>query len=93
MRLISETLSPPLITPEPNKYYTFVYTAKTPRIWYDQHPFIICTSVDSWGFTGSSFHWNDYRRYTWKEASNLFEIYEEEVPDMIKYPTARFKFS
>ena len=92
MYLLLNTLGPGIIVPEVNKYYTFVYTAKTPNIRYDQHPFIQCTSIFKWGFVGYNYHWNEHRRYTWQElTSNLFEVYESEVNDMMKFPTAYFR--
>lgn len=92
MRVLLDRLGPVEIVPDASKYYTFVYNAKTPGIWYDKNPFIVCTSVHPWGFVGNSFHWNDFRRYTWAEVmTNLYEIYEDEVRDMLMYPTANFK--
>ena len=44
------------VTPEANKYYLFVYKAKTPNIQYDQHPLIICGNVFNWGFSGLNSH-------------------------------------
>ena len=88
MSLLLGVLSMGKIVPEANKYYTFVYTAKTPRIQYDQHPFILCGDVFSWGFTGFNQHWEESRRYTWTECqTNLFEIKEDEVESMKNYPT------
>lgn len=82
------------IVPEPNKYYTFVYKAKTPGIEYDQHPFIQCLGVYNWGFTGFNYHWQESRRYTWQEVrSNLFEIPQAGVEMMQSYPTQRLRMS
>ena len=70
----------------------FIYKAKTKGIQYDQHPFIACTSVYNWGFTGFNYHWEAYRRYSWREVfSNIYEVYEDEIEDMQKYKIARFK--
>jgi hypothetical protein len=80
------------IVPQPDKYYVFIYKAKTKGIQYDQHPFIACTSVYKWGFTGFNYHWEAYRRYSWREVfSNIYEVYEDEIEDMQKYKIARFK--
>ena len=82
------------IVPEPNKYYTFIYKAKTPRIQYDQHPCILCGQVFQWGFTGYNIHWEEVRRYTWGEViSNVFELNEEEFQSMQNYQTARMRSS
>ena len=92
MFLLLNKLGPGLIVPEPDKYYVFVYTAKTPNIRDDQHPFIMCTSVFKWGFTGFNYHWNEHRRYTWQEvSSNIFQIYDEEVEEMKSFPIPLFK--
>lgn len=90
MKRLMQALGPPVIVPEVDKYYTFVYKAKTPNIRYDKHPFILCTSVHKWGFIGANYHWEDYRRYTWLEViSNLYEILPSEVESMRSYPTKR----
>ena len=79
------------IVPQPNKYYVFVYKAKTPNIQYDEHPFILCGDVFSWGFTGYNIHWQAVRRYTWLECiSNLFEINQSEVDIVTQMPLAKF---
>ena len=91
MRLLLNSLSPSTIVPEVDKYYVFVYKAKTPRIKYDKHPFIICTGIYKWGFSGYNVHWNDWRRYTWNEVlTNIYEIKESEIKDMERYPIAKF---
>ncbi len=87
-------LVPAMIVPEHNKYCVFVYEAKTPNIMYDLNPFIICTGIYRWGFTGFNYHWEDYRRYSWLEVvSNVFEINEDEVESMKDYPNKRIKSS
>ena len=92
MARVLDKLGPGLIVPEVNKYYTYVYTAKTKNIRYDQHPFIICTGIYKWGFTGFNYHWDEPRRYTWQEVqSNIFEVHEDEVDTMKEIPTALFK--
>ena len=92
MKVLMRGLGPPVIVPEPNKYYVFVYEAKTPNILYDRHPFIACTGVYKWGFTGFNYHWEDYRRYSWLEViSNLYEITEEERETMMEFPIKRIK--
>ena len=94
MTRVLEKLGPGLIVPEPNKYYVYVYKAKTPKIRYDQHPFVLVGDVFTWGFTGYNFHWDEIRRYTWKEVlSNIFEIKDEEVETMKSIPTALFKYT
>lgn len=94
MRMLMEKLDIVDIVPQPDKYYVFVYKAKTPKIKYDQHPFIICITVYPWGFVGFNYHWNLYRRYTWREVlTNLHEVYPEEVETVMNFPTAKFKMS
>lgn len=79
MAILLAKLSQSTIVPRPDKYYTFIYKAKTPNISYDKHPLITCTSVHSWGFTGYNYHWNDYRQYAWGEViSNVYGLNEQE---------------
>jgi len=92
MRLLMDNLSPGEIVPTPDKYYVFVYKAKTKNIQYDQYPFIVCTSVFPWGFSGYNFHWEESRRYTWQEViTNIYEIKDEELNDMMSFPTKSIK--
>ena len=94
MRTLLSKLSPSVIIPEVDKYYVFVYKAKTPNIRYDMHPFVVVTGIYQWGFSGLNFHWNDYRRYSWQEVvSNLYEINQEELNTMESVPIAKFRSS
>ena len=94
MQMLLSVLTPSVIVPQPDKYYVFVYKAKTPNVRYDQHPFIVCTSVQPWGFTGYNFHWNQPRRYSWGEVkSNLYEVSDSELNDVEAIPFAKFKTS
>ena len=94
MSLLLDVLSPSTIVPRPDKYYTFIYKAKTPRLQYDQHPLITCDSIFSWGFTGVNEHWGYIRKYTWNEVlSNLYELNEEEFQTCIDVPLAKFRFT
>ena len=80
------------IVPEVDKYYVFVYKAKTPRTQYDQHPFILCTGVYQWGFTGYNFHWEASRRYTWGEVlSNIYVVEDTELTSVQLLPIAKIK--
>ena len=82
------------IVPEPGQYYTFLYTAKTPNIRYDQHPLIACTDVEQWGFRGFNFHWGTSRNYTWGECqSQLYLIKPNEIKDARSLSYASFKMS
>ena len=94
MQMLLNVLKESVITPRPDKYYVFVYKAKTPGITYDQHPFIVCTSVFQWGFVGYNFHWEQPRRYTWAEVkSNLYEVSDNELNDVQNINIAKFKTS
>lgn len=91
MAVLLQNLSPSTIIPDPDKYYVFVYKAKTKNILYDKHPFVVCSSLARWGFIGFNFHWNAYRRYSWPEiVTNLYEIKDNELNTMEKYPIAKF---
>ena len=78
--------------PEVGKYYTFVYTAKTPKLRYDQHPLIACFSVERWGFKGLNYHWGTIRSYTWNEVigGRLHVVEPNEVKDLRRIPYAKF---
>ena len=94
MQMLLNVLDTSVITPQPDKYYVFVYKAKTPGITYDQHPFVMCTSVFQWGFTGYNFHWEQSRRYTWAEVkSNLYEVSDDQLNDVQNINIAKFKTS
>lgn len=91
MQILLSNLSPSTIIPDPDKYYVFVYKAKTKGIVYDMYPFVVCTSLHRWGFIGFNFHWNAHRRYSWADiVTNLYEIQEEELNSMEQYPIAKF---
>ena len=88
MELLMDALGTSEIVPEADKYYTFVYKAKTPGIRYDQHPLVYVTAVFQWGFVGFNAHWNDSRQYSWQEVvSNLYEISQEEIGLVESIPT------
>ena len=92
MRLLNASYSGPAVTvPEPNKYYTFVYVAKTPRITYDRHPLIQCGNVFQWGFTGLNYHHEGPRQYSWKEVrSTLIPLTQEEFNEVLQLPIAKY---
>jgi hypothetical protein len=58
--------------PRPGNIYTFVYTAKTPGILYDQHPLLMVESIDLSGFRGYNVHWSDHRNYVWEGVAGSF---------------------
>ena len=94
MRKLLDVLTPSEIIPEPDKYYVFVYKAKSPGTTYDQHPFIVCTNVFKWGFTGYNFHWEGVRQYSWAEVvSNLYEVSDDELNAVQALPIAKIKRS
>ena len=43
------------IVPDPDKYYTFIYKAKTPGIVYDAHPVVKVGAIFKWGFMVLTF--------------------------------------
>jgi hypothetical protein len=91
---LMEVLDDLEVIPEPGKFYTFIYQAKTPNIRYDEFPLIACTSVDRWGFTGFNFHWAESRNYTWQEVqSQLYVINSNELEDARSLSYAKFKMS
>ena len=82
------------LVPEVDKYYVFVYKAKTPGIRYDAHPFVYVTAIFNWGFTGYNFHWEESRFYTWAEIqSNLYEVTDEDLNRVQNAPIALIRKS
>ena len=81
-------------SPEPGKYYIFVYNPKTPNIRYDQNPFVAVTDIFSWGFRGIIFHWGQIRQYTWDEIpGQLYEVYSDEIADLREIPFKKIRLN
>ena len=88
MEVFNQTVTP---IPEPGKFYTFVYNAKTPNITYDQHPLIACMELFPWGFRGLNFHWQKYRNYTWEElAGQLYIVEFQELDELLSLQYGKF---
>ena len=82
------------IIPNVDKYYTFIYKAKTPGIVYDAHPLVKVSGIFVWGFVGFNFHWGESRQYTWADiVSNLYEVPEEDMQTVLAINTFRRKKS
>ena len=82
------------VVPTVGRYYTFVYSPKTLRIDYDQHPLIACVGLFKWGFRGLNYHWGDFRNYTWEEVSgSLHLVYPLELNDMRSIPYQHFRIN
>ena len=91
MLLIMEIFTIEEIMPEPGKFYTFIYNAKTPGISYDQHPLIACVELFRWGFRGLNFHWQNYRNYTWEEvAGKLHVVQFQELDELLALQYGKF---
>ena len=94
MLIIMDTLKEEVLYPETGKFYTFLYSPKTPDIEYDQHPLIACTSLEKWGFKGINFHWRQSRQYTWEEVlGKLHVIRYDELDEMMSIPYAKFRLN
>ena len=94
MRSLLSVLTPSGIVPQPDKYYVFVYKAKTKGIQYDQHPFVVCTGVYRWGFSGYNFHLEQPRRYSWNEVmSNIYLVTDDELTSVQNFPITKIKSS
>ena len=94
MAMLLNVLTPSSIVPKPDKYYVFVYKAKTKNIQYDQHPFVVVTGVYGWGFSGYNFHLEQPRRYSWNEVvSNLYLVTDEELNSVQSFPITKIKSS
>jgi hypothetical protein len=80
--------------PQAGKFYTFVYSPKTPNISYDQNPLVAVTEVYKWGFKAINFHWGELRQYTWSEvAGQLYEVYPDELADLREVPFANIRLN
>ena len=91
MLLIMEIFTIEVLYPEPGKFYTFVYNAKTPNETYDQHPLIACMGLFRWGFRGLNFHWQKYRNYTWEEVSGKLHVVEfQELDELLALQYGKF---
>ena len=91
MLLIMEIFTIEVLYPEPGKFYTFVYNAKTPNETYDQHPLIACMELFRWGFRGLNFHWQNYRNYTWEEVSGKLHVVEyQELDELLALQYGKF---
>ena len=94
MLIIIDVFKEEVLYPEPGKFYTFIYNAKTPGIEYDQHPLIACTELQRWGFRGINFHWRKYRNYTWEEvAGKLHVVHPNELDELLAIPYAEFRLN
>jgi hypothetical protein len=72
MAVIQEVFDDTEKYPRPGNIYTFVYTAITPQIFYDQHPLLMVESVNLSGFKGFNVHWPDHRNYLWENVTGVF---------------------
>jgi hypothetical protein len=94
MKTIMEIFNEEVLYPEPGKFYTFLYTPKTPDIEYDQHPLIACTSLERWGFKGINFHWRESRNYTWEELPGKLHVVKyNELDELLAIPYAKFRLN
>ena len=80
------------LVPMVDKYYVFVYKAKTKGVRYDAHPLVVVQAIFNWGFVGYNIHWQSARQYTWGEVvSNLYELTGAEAKVVTSIPLAKFK--
>jgi hypothetical protein len=94
MLLIMDIFKEEVLYPEPGKFYTFIYTPKTPDIEYDQHPLIACTELYNWGFKGLNFHWRQSRNYTWEEISGKLHVVKyNELDELVSLQYGKFRLN
>ena len=99
MQEILSVLTETEIVPQVGGIYTFVYSAKTPNIQYDQYPLVGVTDVFSWGFVGNNFHWGitlteSTRQYTWQEiVGSLHVVRNNELRDLMSIPYGSIKLN
>jgi hypothetical protein len=91
MMNILEVFTESEFIPDVGKYYTFIYTPKTPNITYDEYPLIAVTAVERWGFKGINFHWRQSRQYTWQEVFGKMHLIRNDEIDYIRsLPYSKF---
>ena len=94
MLAITEVLTDTEIIPDVGKYYTFIYSPKTPRIRYDQFPLIACVAIFQWGFRGINYHWGAYRNYTNEEVVGAVHLVNSsEVSDLRTIPYQNYRLN
>jgi hypothetical protein len=94
MLVIMDVFREEVLYPEPGKFYTFVYSPKTPDIQYDQYPLIACTELYNWGFKAINFHWRQSRNYTWQEVlGKLHVVKYNELDELLEIPYAKFRLN
>ena len=94
MIIIMDIFKEEVLYPEPGKFYTFVYSPKTPDIEYDQHPLIACTELQKWGFRGINFHWRKSRSYTWEEVLGKLHVVKfDELDELLSLQYGKFKLN
>ena len=87
MQLLNDTVTP---IPDVGMLCTFIYSAKTPGISYDQHPLVVVTEVLKWGFKGFNFHLRKPRQYTWNEiVGQVYIVQNGELDDLLAIPYAK----
>ena len=92
MMTIMEVFRDGEFVPDVGKYYTFIYSAKTKGLRYDEFPLIATLSVERLGFRGLNFHWGTVRNYTWFEVnSRLLEVKQNEIEYLRSLPYAKFR--
>ena len=91
MLLIMDTLKDVEVVPDVGQYYTFIYTAKTPKLTYDQHPLVAVTDIQRWGFRGLNYHWGKFRNYTWEEIAGKLHVVEfQELDELLALQYGKF---
>lgn len=92
MMAIMEVFREGEFIPDVGKYYTFIYSAKTKGVTYDEFPLVAVTSIERWGFKGINFHWRQQRQYTWYEVdSKLLEVKQNEIDYLRSLPYAKIR--
>ena len=92
MMTIMEVFRDGEFVPDVGKYYTFIYSAKTKGVEYDEFPLVAVTEVQRWGFKAINFHWGEMRQYTWFEVDGrLLEVKQSEIEYLRALPNAKLR--
>lgn len=85
MEDVISVLTPSGYPPMAGGYYTYIYYAKTKKIYYDQHPLVTIDSVNGDHFYAYNIHWPQMRHYVQECISgSLYKINKKEYDTLRK---------
>ena len=92
MMTIMEVFRDGDFVPDVGKYYTFIYSAKTKGLRYDEFPLIATLSIEDPTHFTITVPAGTVRNYTWFEVnSKLLEIKKNEIDYLRSLPYAKIR--